>query len=536
MLACAQLGAQLDAQQGAPLEAQRRRIEISGSLVQPASVGEDRIRLRQLTETGGAPDFLIRSTSSLTAPLSGDGFRFALVAPELAVVTNSALPFSMNDGPLWAGRGLNTMITGGVTAAWGRFRAILAPQVWSAQNSDFQVIHYLPVEPDGRSIWSNPFHPLPSSIDLPYRFGDERLSGVEAGQSSLSATFSRVIAGIGTENLWWGPGIQNAIVLSNNAAGFPHAFVRTNNGWRTRAGRFDAQWILGSLRESSFFDSVATNDTRSISGLVVVWTPAADSGLSIGATRTVWANSTSDVPVGALFNVLRDVGRPNSDTAAAAGSTDQIFSLFARWVFPRAGFEAYGEWARFELPASFRDFLEYPQHSQAYTVGLQWAKPVRVRGTDAHLRVQAEGTYLEPDPSQRVRPVGTTYASRSVPQGYTNRGQSLGAAIGPGSSSQWVAVDVFGARYSFGGYVERIRRDNATLWTSIVYEPKSEDLSLIGGLRGSVTWRGMQVALDFAHDVRLDHLFQDLAFTDHHEGVDIANNTLSLKISTRARP
>ena len=514
--------------------AQLPRVDVVGTLVQPASVAEDRLRLGQLFGTGSTPDFLIRAVSSLN-PSSGqgDGFTFRVIAPEIGIIHNSALPFGMNDGPVWAARGLSTQITAGVTAEWGRLRAILAPQFWSAENRDFQVIQYLPVQPDGRSPWSNPFHPLPSSIDLPYRFGDRPLSAVDAGQSSISADLGRVVAGFGTENLWWGPGIQNAIVMSNNAPGFPHAFARTDGGWRTPAGRFDAEWILGTLRESPFFDSDDGNNTRSIAGLVVAWTPTADSGLTIGAARTVWANTTSSVPVGAMFDMLRDVGRPNTDTSSSAGP-DQIFSLFGRWVFPGAGFETYAEWARFEQPASLRDFLEYPQHSQAYTVGLQWARPVQVRGGDARLRVQAEGTYLEPDPAQRVRPVGTTYASRVVPQGYTNRGQSLGAAIGPGSSSQWLAVDLFSTRYTVGGYLERIRRDNATLWTHIVPEPKSEDLSLIGGLRGSLIWRDVQVAIDFTHDVRLDYFFQDRPNKDDpfHQGVDIGNNTLSLRIST----
>ena len=42
---------------------------------------------------------------------------------------------------------------------------------------------------------------------------------------------------------------------------------------------------------------------------------------------------------------------------------DQISVLFGRWVFAPHGLEIYGEWARFEQPASFRDFLEFPQHS-----------------------------------------------------------------------------------------------------------------------------------------------------------------------------
>src|SRR3982750_897925 len=60
-----------------------------------------------------------------------------------------------------------------------------------------------------------------------------------------------------------------------------------------------------------------------------------------------------------FLDALRDVGRPNA--LPAADSTmhpgpDQLFSLFARWVFPENGFEAYAEWGRAEFPISMRDY------------------------------------------------------------------------------------------------------------------------------------------------------------------------------------
>ena len=66
----------------------------------------DGIRLEQLRTGARIDGFLIRSPSSLTPRLPGDHFfKVALIAPEYYSANNTAIPFSINDGPVWAGRG-----------------------------------------------------------------------------------------------------------------------------------------------------------------------------------------------------------------------------------------------------------------------------------------------------------------------------------------------------------------------------------------------------------------------------------------------
>src|SRR5690606_14814610 len=111
--------------------------------------------------------------------------------------------------------------------------------------------------------------------------------------------------------------------------------------------------------------------------------------------RAVYARS--DDQAGWLdhaFDVLKDVGRPARQTEAGEplGTADQIFSFFGRWVFPESGMEIYGEWGRTERPASIRDFLEAPNHTQGYTVGAAWTGPVR---DSLLISIGAEATNLE---------------------------------------------------------------------------------------------------------------------------------------------
>ena len=201
-----------------------------------------------------------------------------------------------------------------------------------------------------------------------------------------------------------GPGNLNALRSATTPPISRSAFNRRPR--HARNGTFDAQWIFGNCRVG-FFDSDSSNDTRTLSGLVVTWSPLSDSGLALGAARLAMAAQSDDkLPLGAAFDVLRSAGHANTDFSNAHPvGRDQIFSLFARWVFPAAGFEAYAEWARFEEPLSLRDFLESPAHSEGYTLGFQWAHPLANERT---FRLQSEASYLEPDPSLRIRPVATT--------------------------------------------------------------------------------------------------------------------------------
>lgn len=501
---------------------------------------EQRARLQQLLgrDSGSVAGTtsLFRSASTLSARTRAPRrFALSLIAPEVRVVSNSALPYSLNDGSLWAGRGANTITRMGVGVDAGRVRLWIAPQLTTSENKRFQVIPYPQSDVPRRSEWANPFHPPASSIDLPFRFGDQPLQRVDAGQSSLTVELPYISTGVATENISWGPGRWNQLVLSDNAAGFPHAFAQTRDGVKTRVGRFDAQWILGQLRESDFFDFDSTNNVRSLSGIVVVWTPAFDSAFSIGMARTVLAPTNLRViSLRSAVDVFRKVGQPDTDPefATRGPRPDQLISFFARWRVPQAGVEAYGEWARFEEPRSIRDLLEFPGHSQGYTLGVQWARPIARLGT---FTLQAEGTNVEPDASIRVRPVATSYTSRAVAQGYTNRGKSLGASIGPGSSSQSVSADLFGATFRVGAFASRIRWDNATLWEPIVPQVKNEDVSVLGGLRGSVTLRATRLLLEYTRTVRLGYLYQDKIvdpLIGTHSGVDILNRTVSVTLST----
>ncbi len=495
-------------------------IAIAGSRLGAQSVGraplpfvggefDERSRLGELVNASARDMVMLRATSRLLATAADTTPGLRVLLPEVRIGYNSALPHTINDGPLWAGRGVNALVSAGVAARRGRFALVVAPQLVYQRNEPYQVISYPVDRAPFRSPWANPFHPLPESVDLPLRFGDQPQLKLDAGQSSLTATVANLEVGIATENLWWGPGIRNAIVLSNNAAGFPHLLLRTPRPLTSRVGLFDFDLIAGRLTDSDFFGAEGIGEGRSIAGGAVNWRRAAQSGLRLGLTR------------------LRIAG---------PSGHDQMSSLFARWVLPSAGFEGYVEWARFQDPRSLRDFLELPTHTQGYTYGLQWARPLQ-RGRV--FRLQAEHTYLEPSPSFRIRSVPASYTSRSVPQGFTHRGQVLGASSGPGSSNQWLAGDIFSSSWRLGGFAGRTRVDNGTLFGPLVPEVRGQDVTLLGGIRGSGNVPGGHLSIELTDSVRLNYLFQAGIAIDPtvggFQGVDIPNRTIAVTFSTAFR-
>ncbi len=121
---------------------------------------DDRARLGHLLGHTGSERFLLRGTSDALDSLPGPPgrLRWALFAPDVSSVYNSSLPFSLNDGALWAGRGWSEEFRTGVRAQWGHFSLVLAPELVATENLSYDLPPpevQLP-RPPGRNPLSTP--------------------------------------------------------------------------------------------------------------------------------------------------------------------------------------------------------------------------------------------------------------------------------------------------------------------------------------------------------------------------------------------
>lgn len=367
---------------------------------------------------------------------------------------NSAHPVDANDGAVWQGRGNVVAFEAGGWATLGPLTLTVRPRAIYQQNRGFALVT---PRDTVRSPFANPWHSLGGAlrIDRPQRFGAEGFWTVEPGQSSLRADWRGWRAGVSTENRWWGPGRHNAIVLSNHAAGFPHAFVGTGRPVDIGIGTLAFTWLWGQVAESDWFDTVANNDKRFFTGATWHITPDGVPGLRVGATRAFVQYPPGEVLL--IFQGLTKASQQDSLNPTGNDDRDQMLSLFFQWAFPESGFEVWGEWARNDHAQDLRDFQLQPEHSQAWTLGLQ---KVFARADGRVVRLGLETTRIERPTTFVDRPTPTYYTHHRVPQGYTHRGQVLGAALGPGGSGQVLDVDLWASWGRVGAFVRRQVHDN----------------------------------------------------------------------------
>jgi len=186
----------------------------------------------------------------------------------------------------------------------------------------------------GQSPWANPFNF--GSIDLPLRMGPSDFWTFDWGQSYLRVDIGPFAAGVSSENLWWGPGMRNSLLMSNSGPGIPHVFVGTSRPVDIWIGWLEVEALWGRLSESRYFDDDPRNDRRLFEGVIYTFAPAFAPSFTLGFAR-VWLYPDERVSGDIYLNPLVPpfvrlfTSRPEQN-----GRENQLASVFARWVLPSA--------------------------------------------------------------------------------------------------------------------------------------------------------------------------------------------------------
>lgn len=388
---------------------------------------------------------------------------------------NSDRPAGLNDGAMIPARGYQTMISGGISFRYKFLSIQLRPELVQAENvvyDGFPHTLYDPVLAEQR--WYQYYHYYLNKIDLPERFGKKAYSEAYWGQSSIRLNYGSVSFGLSSENIWWGPGMQNSLLMTNSAPGFTHLTLNTIKPIRTPIGSFEGQLIAGKLEQSGFtppesdrryFDHLLyipkPDDFRYINGMVLCYQPKWVSGLFLGATRSfVVYSKEMGKSIGDFLPVFSPLSIKNAGSASdAAKNRQQLSSIFMRWVWLKAKGEVYLEYGRSASFQNQRDLTVEPSYSTAYILGLRKLIPLR-SFKDQYLLFNLELTQLEMNPTTTTRGGQSWYLSNEPNDGYTNRGQMLGAGIGPGSNLQTISISWVKSLKKIGIQFERTMHNN----------------------------------------------------------------------------
>ena len=415
----------------------------------------------------------------------GERISAKYVRPNVELIYNSAFPYGSNDGPVWAGRGLTSVFQAGIALRLGVLSITLAPEIFRAQNAAFPLMAN---GDTGRLRFAD--GQFPTRVDRPQRFGDRPYTVLDPGQSTIRIDVAGVTVGVSTANQTWGPANQYAYLISNNAAGYPHAFLGTAKPANLFLFHLHARMEWGILSQSHYspvggprdIQSVQLSGTRRfMSGIVATIQPRGLDGLELGLARFFhqgWPSggpSFSDFarPLESLFQRGLRPEPPLPGTPVTVGVREnQIASLFARWVIAPWGFEVYGEYGRDDHSANLRDLLEEPDHggaSRMLGIRKMWSNGYAFR---------AEGINFEAPPIKRFRAEGSAYTHSILRQGHTQRGQVLGADVGVGSGAgATIALDRYSNRGRISGFYERrMGHDTGDYYLSGVDESSKTDV------------------------------------------------------------
>ena len=365
-----------------------------------------------------------------------------------------------------------------------------------------------------RSNFASPWYVEPLSIDLPSRFGVRPISHLGLGESAIWATVGPVDLGASTSTQHWGPAERGALVIGADAPGVPRIFARTTHPVRTRAGSLSATVFAGTLTESRYFDRDAENDLRSLTAWNVAWSSTDSGGFTVGLAH---AEQRAGDRFGGGSDSLRRIHGPS----------DQLNEVYAQFRYPRSGIRAWVELGRAGALPTARRFFTIPYQGITYIVGAERA----VALSGGALLLSFEAANLEQPTDLRGGARQDFYTSADIPQGWSQRGQVLGDAAGPGAQSQWASVDWVAKRSSAGIFGERVRWNEDALIRQYLAYPNRHDVTIRGGLRGGLVLYGNEIAVEASIGHRLNYLFQNTTFIPGYRTVDLAVPALRFSLT-----
>lgn len=388
---------------------------------------------------------------------------------------NTASPYGQNDGGFWQGKGYNTLFSCGLRLEAYGFEATFLPNISFSQNLEFDYIkpNYTGTNYEGKANLYG-YYGL-RNLDCPQRFGDSQFWNFDFGETEIRYSYKNITMGFGTQNIWLGPAQINPIIHSNNAQSYPKLDIglrkQNINIKNIDFGTIEFRLWWGKLTESDYFDNNQDNNNNLISAICVAYRLPFLEDLTLAINRTMiskWADRN-------FFEIFRmfDFGM-SSDMGTDVA--DQRASIVIDWKLKKSQTNIYVEWAKNDYSPDYDFIIRYPFHQAGYTFGMRQAlhSSKKLKG-----ELTIEFTKLECSRDYDLIFGGggaTFYAHGLITQGYTNRGQWLGAGIGTGGNSQLIGYKLYYPKGCFQFYIQRRNPDlDYTFYIDAKNDKQSDD-------------------------------------------------------------
>ena len=336
---------------------------------------------------------------------------------------NTNQPYGGNDGAMSYSKGYQFQISGGVYAQFKNIKLLLRPEYVQTASQQYKT----------SASWGQ-VNPAYKKLLL--------------GNSSLRFDLGKISMGVSTQNLWWGPGIYNSLLMSNNAQGFFHYSINSNRPIKNFLGTFQFQVISATLTQDSLqgFENNGlrrrdiNKSDRFLSSLAVDYQPSFLKNISFGINRSLQSYKDrlptdfvqKNIPVlSAFFG--------STSTARDTFPQDQTVSIYTKWMFPKSHAELYYQFAYNDAKANWRDFWLDMSHSTAYILGF---KKLFILKDEKYLDLGMEVMKLGQTPSYIHRNAGNFYEHGQIGEGYTNQNQIVGAGSGFGNNMQTMQLSM----------------------------------------------------------------------------------------------
>ena len=400
---------------------------------------------------------------------------------------NTNHPYGGNDGAMSYSKGYQFQISGGVYAQFKNIKLLLRPEYVQTASQEYKT----------SASWGQ-VNPAYKNLLL--------------GNSSLRFDLGKISMGVSTQNLWWGPGIYNSLLMSNNAQGFFHYSINSNRPIKNFLGTFQFQVISATLTQDSLqgFENNGlrrrniNKSDRFLSSLAVDYQPSFLKNISFGINRSLQSYKDrlptdfvqKNIPVlSAFFG--------STSTARDTFPQDQTVSIYTKWMFPKSHAELYYQFAYNDAKANWRDFWLDMSHSTAYILGF---KKLFILKDEKYLDLGMEVMKLGQTPSYLHRNAGNFYEHSQIREGYTNQNQILGAGSGFGNNMQTIQLSMNKGWNKIGIIFHHIQQNPMALVSGV------NDL----GLR-KIKWD------DYAYGIQSRFKYKNILFNANVEWVNSKN-------------